>query len=127
MRIEAHQGGYRIVPSTGAPPAVVRASEQVKRTSPECDDCNLLPSMRDVDRVELTSPPPASRSPEASATDDSMRRIRERLVAGRVDRPIDLARPGGANRVLNRAYFLSEQSAAERNTSAVGLRLDVHG
>ncbi len=127
MRIESHQNGYRIVPSKGAVSAVVRASDQVAHASPPSEGRGSLRSFHDVDRAELTSLPQADAALDASATDASLDRIRDRLVAGRVDRPIDLARPGGSNRVLNRAYFLSEQSAAERNSSAVGLHVDVRG
>lgn len=127
MRIEAHQGGYRMVPSTSATSPVVRAYEQGRQTALPCEDGATPVRPRDADRIELTSLPIAAAMREVSRADLVQQRLRERLVAGQVDGPIDLAGPAGPNRVLNRAYFLSEQSVAERNISAVGRRLDVHG
>ncbi len=127
MRIEAHQDGYRIVPTGGAASPVVRAYEQAQQTALRCDDGAAPLQVRDVDRVELASLPSANAVREISRAQASQQRLRERLVAGHVDGPIDLASPAGPNRVLNRAYFLSEQSVAERNISAVGRRLDVQG
>jgi len=116
-----------MLPTTGAASPVVRAYEQAGRAAPPCDECDAPVQGRDVDRIELSSLPMANATREVSRTDLAQQRIREWLVAGAVDRPVDLAQPGGPNRVLNRAYFLSEQSAAERNASAMGRRLDVQG
>lgn len=133
MRIEPYQGGYRMVPSTSATSPIQRARDASADKAAKCDTCDALVSVRDVDRVELSSlafqeaqsqTAPAT-APIPSAA--SQQRLRERLVAGIVDGRIDLDGPGRGNAVLNRAYFLSERAVAEFNAAAVGNAIDVSG
>lgn len=123
MRIEPYQGGYRMMPSTG--PAIQRARTDALQSAATCDSCNEPVKPFDVDRVELSSLQFASAASKATPAPGSLQRLREQLVAGVVNQPVDLPLPGGGNAVLNRAYFLSERSAADFNASAVGRAVDL--
>lgn len=127
MRIEPYQGGYRMVPSTSATSPIQRARDASADKAAKCDTCESPVTVRDVDRVELSSLQFEQAEQESSPVASSQQRIRERLVAGVVDGRIDLSGPGGGNPVLNRAYFLSERSVADFNASAVGRSIDVRG
>jgi len=116
-----------MVPSTGATSAVRRAADASTGNAASCDSCQEPVKARDVDRVELTSLQFDVAQEAAAPAPGSPQRLRERLVAGVVNQPIDFAGPGGHNQVLNRAYFLSDRSVAEFNASAVGRAIDVRG
>lgn len=115
-----------MVPTTGATSAIHRALDASAKDAAQCDSCEKPVKASDVDRVELTSLQ-FNVAQEVSAPSQGLQRIREELVAGVVNQPIDLAGPGGGNQVLNRAYFLSDQSVAAFNASAVGRAIDVQG
>ena len=116
-----------MAPSTGAASAVRRAVDASAKNAAQCDSCEGTVKASDVDRVELTSLQFDVAQEAAAPSPGSAQRLRERLVAGVVNQPIDFAGPGGHNQVLNRAYFLSDRSVAEFNASAVGRAIDVRG
>lgn len=115
-----------MVPTTGATSAVRRALDASAKDAAQCDSCEAPVNTRDVDRVELTSLQ-FNVAQETAAPSQGLQRLREGLVAGVVNQPMDIAGPGGGNQVLNRAYFLSDQSVAAFNASAVGRAIDVQG
>lgn len=129
MRIELNQDGYRIVPDRATLQA--RAREAAAAAAPQCDSCATDASAkpaRQADVAELHAIPFETASAAVAARPASpVQRIKLDLVAGTVNRPIDLFDPQPRNAILDRAYFLNRRDLAAVNAAATERTIDVTG